>query len=770
MPDPQPLDVTGLRAVLARPVGDIAFAKVLNPNLGDLIASVKPQQGVPRGSITVPICPTDALTDTVVLEDPGNPAVRFVIPRYRVATTTTDRGTQFRVLLQRQDPGTRFSVVLEPFVPPEVAAVAPDARPLVPQLACVLRYEIPGSGGMSREVALTDRRDVDAGVELSVVVPTLADRGELYAALTTAEARAALVVRRQVTVAVPAEMGLAPEPLVGERFVLRRRFPVADAVRVGPDPAARIVEPRVPVEILQPVEVVQPAPAVRADLAAAVVRDMSAVRVAGLARRRRIDDGLLDIGEPLIPDRLHPRPRPRPMPSPQPGSQPEQLYRTTTRTVEQVVAPSPFVFSPDLNPSIFGDIRAQGGQGGMVLEQIPFGDRHHSYYYQPDRPTVVYYLPDAFTLARVPGARRGPLMSVTFQSEDGVLDHASAVVLFAAAPTVSAERLAAAEQVLRTRITGAGGAVAGPLDLQPVLADRSRMTVRIALPGAAGAATELPDALVDLRAGLRAGFAVPLPAFQAMFDRIDGADPALLDGQVEVRLDRADRPAEQVPIVVRMDRLSGPVVDVSTSLQRDEPRYGVTITNAIESPVRVEDVVAALPQAAGPLPCEVQGLPPASSALAAGAAITGTVVPTTAPAEPDVRPEVVVTRAVVQPDRDAIWDSICEDTTSHLARDLTVKTPAAMFAAPAAGGSPVLELVVEISGLTGGLTQTVSLNEATLQASATIAVPIADLVLRTEDAGQYRYRVSTVRADRVVDGPWRTRSSAILWIVTEDIG
>ena len=36
-------------------------------------------------------------------------------------------------------------------------------------------------------------------------------------------------------------------------------------------------------------------------------------------------------------------------------------------------------------------------------------------------------------------------MSVTFQSEDGVLDHASAVVLFAAAPTVSAERLAAAE-------------------------------------------------------------------------------------------------------------------------------------------------------------------------------------------------------------------------------------------------------------------------------------------------------------------------------------
>ena len=68
MPDPQPLDVTGLRAVLARPVGDIAFAKVLNPNLGDLIASVKPQQGVPRGSITVPICPTDALSDTVVLE------------------------------------------------------------------------------------------------------------------------------------------------------------------------------------------------------------------------------------------------------------------------------------------------------------------------------------------------------------------------------------------------------------------------------------------------------------------------------------------------------------------------------------------------------------------------------------------------------------------------------------------------------------------------------------------------------------------------------
>ena len=47
---------------------------------------------------------------------------------------------------------------------------------------------------------------------------------------------------------------------------------------------------------------------------------------------------------------------------------------------------------------------------------------------------------------------------------------------------------------------------------------------------------------------------------------------------------------------------------------------------------------------------------------------------------------------------------------------------------------------------------------------------VTDLVLRREGTGSYRYRVTTVRPDRVVDGDWKTRSSAILWIDSQDVG
>ncbi len=70
---PPPLELP----ILALPQFQLEKVKWLNPSLGELIAVIRPQQGSPRSSMTVPIAPGDALADTMVFESPSNPAERF---------------------------------------------------------------------------------------------------------------------------------------------------------------------------------------------------------------------------------------------------------------------------------------------------------------------------------------------------------------------------------------------------------------------------------------------------------------------------------------------------------------------------------------------------------------------------------------------------------------------------------------------------------------------------------------------------------------------
>lgn len=108
----------------------------------------------------------------------------------------------------------------------------------------MLGFELPGGGGARREFTLTDRADVEGGVELSLVVPTLADRGDLYNALTMAEAHASFLVHRTITVAVPTgsvpgNTGIVPphyRERVRELPWLRRRLRFGCPTPPGRDP------------------------------------------------------------------------------------------------------------------------------------------------------------------------------------------------------------------------------------------------------------------------------------------------------------------------------------------------------------------------------------------------------------------------------------------------------------------------------------------------------------------------------------------------------
>lgn len=739
-----------LQAVtMSQPVTALAAAKWMDPALGLAIAQIKPHAGDPRSQITVPIAPSDAPSDAMVFEAPGNPGQRFYLPRYSVATQDTDRGTQFRIRLTRQDPGTRVSVVVQPSMAPEVRATAPDAAPLDHELAGVLSFEVPGSG-MKREWVFADRRDLPDGVELSVVLPTLNDRGEVYDALTSAAARGTFTVRRTFTVAVPSGTAQPdPGPTVPDRptripgkippWMVEDRFPFPR--KPGLEPLPRM-QPMVVNWMPPPIQVAtvpkaSPAQALRARVSPEAIP--AAARV--LAGFRRAGE-ITELAEAAV----------------RAG---EQLFRATTRSLDQVQAPSPFVFSKDLHAYIYGDITGTAGQGGLVLEQIAFGGRHHSYYFAAGRPEVVYYLPDAFKLARTPEAPHPPMMSVSFDSPDGKPANTSVNVAFAASAVASPARLLDAATKLAAK---AGRDVTG-MDLQPFLADSSRLTLQVSLPGSAGASTTLEGARIDLRTALSAGFRLPLATFLSMYDRLNGTTPTLFDGEVEVRLDRPDRAAEKVPLIVDLADLAGPTVQAEPA--RAGTGYTVTLTNVVESPVRLNTVTAHLPQPTGPIACDLQP-PVAAQTLAARAALTTDVVPARQPEEPDVLPEVTLTSVTVTPDPSAIWEAICDDTISYVARHITVKAPAQLFTA-GPDGSQILALVVEIGPRGGGLTETVELSADSPSAVASVNTPIADLVRPTDGSGEYRYRVSTVRADRVTDGDWAHDSKTVKWIVSADV-
>lgn len=436
---------------------------------------------------------------------------------------------------------------------------------------------------------------------------------------------------------------------------------------------------------------------------------------------------------------------------------PEPHFRVTTRDLEQILTPHPFTFPKALHPYIYGGITGSGSLGGAALVQVAWQGRHHSYYYNLGRPEVVYYLPDAFKVARVPEAPHTPMLSVGFTSSDGTVASASATVVFAATPVVTAQRLRSAIETIAQR----SGVDGGSIVLEPLMADPSRLRLCLALPGAAGATTEILDARIDLRTGLSGGFVLGLDRFRALFDRMHAPNPTLFTGEVEVRLDVADRPAEQIPVLANLADLPGPLLGVEFDL--DAASATARITNIIESPVRIRELKVRW----GDAPCALEGLS-SGTVLAAGSSLVASLTPGSAPDGSDAKPVVTLLDAVVEPDPAAIWAAICEDQSTQVRRSISVNTPVELFS-PSGGDTAILEIVVELQAEHGGPVTAASVNAASPRVESFVDFPIADLIVRSLETGAYRYRVTTVRLDRVTVGEWKIATSPILWIVTQDL-
>ncbi|MBO9522991.1 MAG: hypothetical protein J7518_15775 [Nocardioidaceae bacterium] len=742
-----PVILLGNNAVFAR---DIAATKLIRPDLGELLSAIKPQTGEDRSAMTVPISPSETPDDRMVYEAPNDPATRFYLPSYRVATVRSGAGEEFRVRFSKGAAGATLEIVLEPYATPEALQAAPDATPLPHTVSAVLNFEPAELAGVRRELAFTEVQQVEGGTRIALTVTAATEISDLFWALTRPENRARLVVRRLIDVALPMTV-TRERPKPGRIDVIEVPF---EPLKM--DPVIK-VDPRIlkfePVEKPDPLN--DPDPVLIRDMVVKpeVATPVFARRTGMLGLGGRLRD-LTRIGRVTegIDLSTLPATKPGTPPPAGPGDEVETvvLYRRTTRSVEVVPAPQPFVFSPELHANVFSGVTATGDPGALVLDQIEFGGSFHSYYRSSARPEVAYYLPDAFKLARLPERPRAPFMSVQFDSSDGTVEHTTATVVLAAAAWVDPARLADAATKIAAKASP--GDPHATVDLQPLVADSSRLTLRLALPG--GDAQEMPGAVIDLRTVLRVGFEVPLGRFQRLFDALQGGGAAMLGGEVEVRLDHPDRPAEKVPFQARFDDLAGNAVDLTLAARAGGDGFDAVLLNAAESPLRVDAVRASV---AG-TPVAVEGVPAADAPpLAPGASVA---LHLGGAGRPDVEADITVL-----PDKDAIWDAICDETTSFLQREISVRTPAVMFD-PAQG---ILAIAVEIGAPTGGLTSTVTLEATTTEAKATVPLPFGDVVLRREDAGGYRYRVTAVRADRQTVSDWKSGTSAVLFVVTGDV-
>lgn len=434
----------------------------------------------------------------------------------------------------------------------------------------------------------------------------------------------------------------------------------------------------------------------------------------------------------------------------------EPLFREVTRVVDNKAERDPFVFPASLYPYIFSGITgATDKQFKPDLRQV----NGHSYYQDPVERHLFYYLPDRFKLVRRPESPHYPMVSIRFSSVNGSAEEVQATIEYWASPFVDAARLASASTDLKKYITDS----LAELVFQPLVADKPRLFLGLLQPDGSLTNQEYPEILVELRTGFRDSRTLSLESFQSVYDALFSEMTQLFKGQV--RVDFPDGPSEIIPFDARIDDLVGECFDYTKEIDTTTGAVSVTLKNAIESPVKITHLGAALRyeqvQVPGTLSSLSMELP---AELKPDATISFTVTPTVS--QTNLTDVVFDLSGVkVLPDREAVWNAILRpDSPAHYQRSITVKTTKVVFGEQIA--------VISVDFKRG---DSIDFNSddlsAQLAAPRTVLAPISDLVLHKEDSGMYEYRVMLIlkNGNKVQDPPnqWRTEISETLWITSD---
>ncbi|MEA2448085.1 MAG: hypothetical protein QOG63_17 [Thermoleophilaceae bacterium] len=429
-----------------------------------------------------------------------------------------------------------------------------------------------------------------------------------------------------------------------------------------------------------------------------------------------------------------------------------QLYRQATQTIDGLEPRQPFAFAKDTYAWLYAQVTDPTRVSvAAQLRWVTHGDRPHRYYQDPINPEVFSHLPDAFKIARRDDTPRAPAMSVQLTAGSGDPETAQVTLEYLAQPVTDPERLVAAADELARYVPQERLPIT--FRVQQVASSRVHFSLTLPRTGTSRASgTTEGEPRVDVRGGIADVVTMGMADFRSVFDALSGGgSPVLFQGQLELSLGEGDADIEQIPFIARLNDLAG---DVLLQAQTPHPDGGdggvdVTVTNAIECPLRIggigADIVLAVggPEASLPAHVEHDG-GPEPIILAPGAALLVHVVPDEPPAADRARQAALsFTTLEPLPDRDLEWQAILDPSAPAVFTRTIAVRGAGQFDPPpgqAVDPDPVIAVLVEFEH-----GSTVELTPAQPDGDGTIRLPLADFVLNAEVDASYRYRVRRVR-------------------------
>ncbi|MEH6415749.1 hypothetical protein V7787_17775, partial [Pseudomonas sp. CGJS7] len=719
--------------------------RTLRPRLNDLrpdLFPIKTGGGFTRAESQHPISPNQAPDDRCLFEDPRNPQQRYWLPRYRLRSANG----QYEIkIAQAQDGLWAVSLALETLPAPEIADAARTAQMLSVNRAAVIAYRVPGTA-IEQRLPAGEILDDPRGGCVVMLRLSLAERDGLLRAFMAQDAQCKLIVSRGYTVAVPLPATAAPDAPKRQLMMIKGQMQLARAPVAEMAMAAAVPKTAAPVAR---------AAMLKPGLAAGLRASPAGMRAGG--------ESIIE-GDEVWPRKPFPRPRPMPFPQPQPEPEPqpipEQRFEVSNQLQDFAIA---LLFEPQLHPYLYpagSNVGQQTSRWVVHALRYPADTgRSHAYFQDMNDPARIYYLPDAFKLARRSEAPHAP--SLVFQVDQG--DNAEQVMVDLTCevrPVTDGERLLAARRALADKVPASADNPHREFELRLL---RASSTLKMSLLRNGAVRSETVPATIDWDNGFTVNERFEFKDFQDVFGVLMAtSNSSLLQGSVVV----ASGVDENVTVPVKLN-FADMEGELFQSIETPDAQTGavaVKLLNATESKLRITRLPTWITRGEGLVEGRIEGLDLSQPVeIAPEQSLNFTVQPT-APLSGSAPADAIFNTASVRsiPDGEAILKYTLDDSIDQeTVRPVTVMSAAEVLANAGNAAGEILNIVVEFRG-----NRRVVIGAANLSQDIDVPVPLMDILLRKDSEGFYEYRQTVIykSGQKAPATPWRRDDAGVLFV------
>ncbi len=728
------------------------------------------------------------MTDEMLLEAPNDEAIRYYIPRHRLATRRVDLQQQFRVSLEQfiDADGGQLIVFLDKFPAPAIENAVGNARQVETQPTVAIEFKVDAITKLLGFSEVTQQMN-----ELKAVlkVTSFAEFNQLFQALTTSSYETKLVVNSLVSLAYPANKPVdinQLDPALHKPYLVLKGLENYDANGTGYAEVSLSVRNRE----LYPDALFQASP----DLPPCG-RNTNSSRtwIEIFDNQQQYIYGFCAFGKASDLDRLWASfPQGPDMPTSiyivlndrrkqQQFVSNEVLLRADQITsgerlyvLEKEVFSSriDFVFPETLHSYIYRKAGGHGpGRSGFIKYTVTWKGNEYAYFQDEVRPDHFLYLPDSFKLAQVEGPVRVPWLWVNFEGRN--LSDLKAKIQYRLAGHVDVERIQDAARKLLDKVEG--GAVDGLVF--ELLNSADEATYKLTLPGL-NVSADRPDAIIDPGNYIEDALpALSIDDFRNVFNLLLSPDERdiTLRGQVNLKLGGLLIPP--IPVSIRLSDIAGEVFDISQTIDAAAGSIAVSVKNAIESPVLMLGLGVEIQAGKVFLPAHAAGegltFP---RQIAAGETLVFNVIPD-APIPDWTAPEVVLDweDLTILPDSAALYDSIVSKSVhASFEKAITIKVHAF------SDDPTISDIGIKFrSSETGPVLLTTTFPRPqqpeenqllqTVGKTLNLPLPLQDYIRDLPTFGQYWYQLTVYRPSGDAVGQWVLDSSDFINLTTDKL-